>query len=209
VAVVGAPGILRSGLCALLALRGRFEVVSETSDIPASRRAVEAYRPDAVILELGGGRERAVAALTALTVLCPVVALAGDDDPWHARRVLQAGALGYVLKRSSSPYLIEAVRAAAEGRRYVDPAIGGELAALHDRGTHPRPLGLTEREIGVVQLVSLGYTSKQIADELHLSARTVETHRARILRKLGLHTRAELLQFADSQGLVHIQVPER
>jgi two-component system response regulator NreC len=121
-----------------------------------------------------------------------------QDDPAFAREAMQAGVLGYVLKDSADAELVKAVRMAAEGRTYLQPQLGARLAA---EPTGPAD-DLTDREAEVLRLIALGHTNAEIASQLYLSVRTVESHRANILRKLDLTTRAELVRYALDHRLV-------
>ena len=122
-----------------------------------------------------------------------------EDSPQFARQALDAGAIGFVLKDRADDELVAAVRCAARGDEYVSPRVAAGLEALqHATGTGE----LSPREIEILRLIALGYTSREIATKLHVSRRTVETHRARIHRKLGLGTRAELVRFALARHMV-------
>jgi two-component system response regulator NreC len=131
------------------------------------------------------------------------VVLTMQNDPAFAREALRAGALGYVLKESANAELVEAVRSATEGRTYLQPQLGARLAA-----EPPTPEAgeddLSERETEVLKLIALGHTNTEIAEQLYLSVRTVESHRAHIQQKLRLSTRAELVRHALEQGLVDL-----
>jgi two-component system response regulator NreC len=126
-----------------------------------------------------------------------------QNDPAFAREALRAGALGYVLKESANAELVEAVRSATEGRTYLQPQLGARLAA---EPATPEAGGddLSERETEVLRLIALGHTNTEIAEQLYLSVRTVESHRAHIQQKLRLSTRAELVRHALEQGLVDL-----
>jgi two-component system response regulator NreC len=129
-----------------------------------------------------------------------VVVLTMQNDPAFAREAMRAGALGYVLKEAADAELVEAVRLAAEGRTYLHPQLGARLAAEPaDEGPAD---DLSKRELEVLRLIALGHTNSEIAEHLFLSVRTVETHRAHIQQKLGLSTRAELVQYALEHKLL-------
>jgi two-component system response regulator NreC len=128
-----------------------------------------------------------------------IVVLTMDDSPVFAQRAIAAGALGFVLKDLADGDLPQAVRAAARDEEYVSPRVAARLDALQRSLTEDR---LTAREVEVLRLIALGHTSVEIARKLHLSPRTVETHRARIHGKLGLATRAELVRYALGRGLL-------
>jgi two-component system response regulator NreC len=130
-----------------------------------------------------------------------VVVLTMQEDPAFAREALQAGARGYVLKQSAGTELVQAIRAAAGGGTWLNPELGARLAASPTVPSGP-PGDLTEREVDVLGLIALGHTNNEIADQLFLSVRTVETHRAHIQQKLGLSTRAELVRYALDNDLI-------
>jgi len=129
------------------------------------------------------------------------VILTMQEDPEYARRALRAGALGYVLKEAADAELVEAVRRASVGGTYLNPALGARLATMPEQQAG-RPDELSEREVEVLRLIALGHTNAEIGEQLFLSVRTVETHRAHIQQKLGRSTRAELVRYALDQGLL-------
>jgi two-component system response regulator NreC len=126
-----------------------------------------------------------------------------QEDPAFAREALRAGALGYVLKEAADEELLQAVRLAAAGGTYLNPRLGARLAA-----EPPRPAGLpddlTEREVEVLRLIALGHTNAEIASQLYLSVRTVESHRAHIQQKLRRTSRSELVHYALEHGFVDV-----
>jgi two-component system response regulator NreC len=132
-----------------------------------------------------------------------IVVLTMQDDPAYAREALQAGALGYVLKEAADAELVQAVRLAAKGETYLQPALGARLASLPDEPKGP-PDDLTERELEVLRLIALGHTNSEIAEQLFLSVRTVESHRAHIQQKTRLSSRAELVRYALEHQLVDL-----
>jgi two-component system response regulator NreC len=119
------------------------------------------------------------------------------DDPAFARRALQAGALGFVLKEAADEQLLEAIRAAAAGNAYLDPHVGARLAAAPEAAVE-----LSAREFEILRLIALGHTNENIARQLFVSTRTVESHRAVIQRKLGHRSRAELVRYALDHGVL-------
>jgi two-component system response regulator NreC len=127
-----------------------------------------------------------------------VVVLTMDDDPAFAEQAMEAGANGYVLKDSADPELLEAVHAASRGEQYMSRRVAALLRAM--RSSVKRD-NLSPREAEVLRLIALGHTSAEIAAMLHISVRTVETHRSRIHRKLGLNARFELVRYALRRGL--------
>jgi two-component system response regulator NreC len=124
-----------------------------------------------------------------------------QEDPEYARRALRAGAVGYVLKEAADAELVEAIRRAAAGGTYLNPSLGARLATIPEHPSGP-PDGLSDREVDVLRLIALGHTNAEIGEQLFLSVRTVETHRAHIQQKLGRSTRAELVRYALDQGLL-------
>jgi DNA-binding NarL/FixJ family response regulator len=159
-------------------------------------------RPDVVLLDLLLPRKSGYDALHELLRAAPearVLIVSSLSSPSAVRRALEAGAHGFVPKRASDTELIEAIRRIAAGERYVAPDLGAQLVvADHVPALDP----LSDRERDVLHLVALGYGNREIGDKLFVSARTVETHRRHIMRKLRLHTRAELVLFALANGLI-------
>jgi len=127
-----------------------------------------------------------------------IVVLTMQKEPAFARQALQQGVLGYVLKDAADDELVQAVRSAAAGETYLQPALGAKLAAEPESVASD----LSERETDVLRLIALGHTNAEIAEKLYISVRTVETHRAHIQQKLGVSSRAELVRSALSRGLV-------
>ena len=126
-----------------------------------------------------------------------------QDDPAFARQALQAGALGFVLKEAADEELLEAIRLAAAGDTYLNPRLGARMAAAPAEPAGP-PDDLCEREVEVLRLIALGHTNSEIAEQLFLSTRTVETHRAHIQQKIRRTSRAELVRYALEHGLVEV-----
>ena len=194
--------VVRRGLRQLLEGDDRFEVVAEAGEIASARRYARGHHPDVLVLDLNMPGEPSLEAIPKLLEEFPgtqIVVLTMQDEPAYARAALGAGALGYVLKEAADAELVEAVDAAARGERYLNPRLGARVAAEPPPGP---PDGLTEREFEILKLIALGHTNGQVAQELYLSIRTVETHRAHIQQKLGLHDRAELVRYALDRRLV-------
>jgi two-component system response regulator NreC len=194
--------VVRRGLRQLLESDDRFEVVAEAGDVESARRYVRGHHPAVLVLDLNMPGEPSLEAIPKLREEFPgtqIVVLTMQDEPAYARAALSAGALGYVLKEAADSELVEAVHAAAEGERYLNPRLGARVAAEPPPG---RPGGLSERELEILKLLALGHTNGQVAQELHLSVRTVETHRAHIQQKLGLRDRAEMVRYALDKRLV-------
>lgn len=193
--------IVRRGLRDLLDAEAGFEVVAEAADVDGARRHVRGHRPRVLVLDLNMAGESSLQSIPAIRAESPktqIVVLTMQDEPAYARQALQSGALGYVLKESADAELVEAVRAAASGRSYLNPRLGARVAAAPSGP----PGGLSEREAEVLRLIAMGHTNAQIAQSLYLSVRTVETHRAHIQQKLGLADRAALVRYAFENGII-------
>jgi two-component system response regulator NreC len=194
--------VVRRGLRALLEAAGEFEVVAEAEDIAGAQRYVRGHHPDVLVLDLNmpeGSSLNAVPDLRRESPQTQIVVLTMQNEPAYARQALSAGVLGYVLKEAADTELVEAVRRAAAGDSYLNPRLGARVAAEPPPGP---PDGLSEREVEILRLVALGYTNAEIATQLYLSIRTVETHRAHIQQKLRLSSRAQLVRYALEHHLV-------
>jgi len=196
VVVADGHAIVRSGVRLLLDAEDDLEVVAEADDVHTALRHVRASQPSVLIMDPGDASE--VAAASADT---NVVVLTMQNDPAFAREALRAGALGYVLKEAADTQLVEAVRMAAEGRTYLHPELGARMTTETAKPEGP-PDDLTEREVAVLRLIALGHTNNEIAQQLFLSLRTVESHRAHIQQKLRASRRAELVRYALDHGLI-------
>jgi len=200
-------GVLRAGLRALLNAEPDLEVIAEASDGNDVLRLANELRPDLVLLDISmpgpGGIEvtrRLKEALPELRVLI----LTAHEDESMLREAVQAGAAGYIIKRAVESELINAIRAVWRGDLYVHPAMTRALlreTSLFPATPEPSVGSLTPREIEVLRLIAKGYTNGQIAKELNLSVRTVESHRANLMSKLELRSRVELVRYAMEHGL--------
>lgn len=193
--------VVRSALRLLLDAEEDMEVVAEAGDIEATIRYVRGHKPDVLILDLnmpGGPSITAVPDLHKASPETGIVVLTMQSEPAYARQAIQSGVLGYVLKEAVDEELVNAVRLASEGRTYLQPELGARLAA--DPGEDPD--GLSNRELDVLRLIALGHTNSEIAEQLFLSVRTVESHRAHIQQKLRLSKRSELVRYALERGLL-------
>lgn len=194
--------VVRRGLRQVLGAEDDLDVVAEAANLSDARRYVRGHHPDVLILDLNLPEGLSIDAIPELRMEFPktqVVVLTMQNEPAYARRALSAGALGYVLKESAESELVEAVRRAAAGEPYLNPRLGAKVAAEPPPGP---PDGLSEREVEVLRMIALGHTNAEIAEQLYLSVRTVETHRAHIQQKLNLGSRAELVRYALDHGLV-------
>lgn len=193
--------IIRSALRMLLDAEDGFEVVAEAGDVDSAVRYVLGHKPNVLILDLNMPGRSSLEAIPDVKEASPdteIVVLTMQDEPAFAREAMQAGVLGYVLKDAAEPELVRAVRMAAEGQTYLQPELGARVAA---EPTEPAD-DLSERELEVLHLIALGHTNAEIAEQLFLSVRTVESHRAHIQQKLRLTTRSELVHYALERGLL-------
>ncbi|QEC49826.1 response regulator transcription factor [Baekduia soli] len=200
-------GVVRSGLRMLLDAEEGFRVLAEAATVDDAVRLAKAHRPTVLVLDLNMPGRQTTSSLDVLPALSAdlpqtrVVILTMQEDPQFARTALGAGAKGYVLKEAADAELVEAVRRAAAGEVYLNPRLGAQIAAAPPEPAGP-PDDLTEREVEVLRLIALGHTNGDIGQQLFLSVRTVESHRAHIQQKLRRTTRAELVRYALDRGLL-------
>ncbi len=196
--------MFRRNLRGLLDVEETISVVDEASDLPSAIDYVQRRRPRVLVLDLDMPNDSTLEAIRHLRTEMPrteIVVLTTEESAPAAQQLLAAGAVAFVFKDRAETELIEAVRCAAHGEEFVSPRVADGLEVLRradDGGV------LSPREVEIVRLVALGYTSVEIAAKLHLSRRTVETHRARIFQKLELRTRAELVRFALDRHLIGV-----
>jgi DNA-binding NarL/FixJ family response regulator len=209
--IVDDHAILRAGLKMLVNAQPDMEVVSEAPDGEKAVQTAQETRPDVALLDLTMPRVGGMQALQQLTRNCTetrVLVLTMHDDPAYLRSALAAGASGYLLKRAVDAELLAAVRAVHRGGIFLDPRLANVLVqdvlAKRDRKAGPeRAVNiLSDREIQVLSLVARGHTSAQIAKEIFVGVKTVETYRARFAEKLGLRTRSDVIRFAVQMGLL-------
>lgn len=196
--------VIRTGLRALLEGEDGLRVIGEAADAAGAQKLVRDRRPDVLVLDLQMPGAEPAADIRTLREAVPatrIVVLTMQSDPRRARELLQAGASGYVLKQAAERQLTAAIRAAADGGSYIDPELGGLVAQL---GADPLD-ALGDRDRELVRLLALGYTNREIGEQLYLSVRAVEVNRAKLLDKLGLETRPDLVRFAIANGLVDPQ----
>ncbi len=196
--------VVRRGLRQVLDAENDFEVVAEAADLESARRYTRGHRPDVLVLDLnmpGGSSLDGIPEIRAESPDTQIVVLTVQNEPAYARHALGAGAIGYVLKESAESELVEAIRRAAAGDPYLNPRLGARVAAEPVPGL---PDGLSEREVEVLRMIALGHTNAEIAEQLYLSVRTVESHRAHIQQKLRLGSRSELVRYALDHKLVQV-----
>jgi two-component system response regulator NreC len=193
--------VIRTGLRAMLEGEEDLRVIGEAGDAPSAQKLVRDRRPDVLVLDLqmpGADPAGDVPALLKEAPGTAIVVLTMQSDPRRARDLLRTGASGYVLKQAAERQLTAAIRAAAGGGSYIDPELGGQVAQL---GADPlESLGDRDREL--LRLLALGHTNREIGEKLYLSVRAVEVNRAKLLEKLGLETRPELVRFAIANGVI-------
>ena len=206
VLVVDDHAVVRAGLRRVLDAEADIETVGEAANVErAVFEALEAH-PDVVLMDVVMPGKTGIEGMPALLQAVPdvkVLMLSMQDDPQYVREAFEAGASGYVLKEAADTDVVDAVRAVAAGERYVHPALGARLiAAESEERKRAESDPLSEREREVLRLLALGHTNQEIAALLYISVRTAETHRAHIMQKLGLSSRAELVRYALDHGLV-------
>ena len=206
VVLVDDHAVVRTGLRLLIDAQDDLEVVAEAGDADAGVRAVRLEKPDVVVLDVTMPGRSGIEALPDVLSAAPdarVLVLSMQDDPSYVREAFASGASGYVLKEAADKEVVDAVREVAAGNRYVHPALGARLVAAEvEDARRAAEDPLSEREREVLRLLALGHTNQEIAKLLYISVRTAETHRAHIMQKLGLQTRAELVRYALAQGLL-------
>jgi len=199
--------VVRSGLRMILDAEEGLRVVAEAGTVDDAVRLAKAHRPAVLVLDLnmpGTDMASSLDALPALAAEAPetrVVILTMQENPEYARTALQAGAKAYVLKEAADSELVDAVRCAAAGEVYLHPRLGAQIAATPSAAPEPAD-DLTDREVEILRLIALGHTNNDIAQQLFLSVRTVESHRAHIQQKLRRTTRADLVRYALDRGLL-------
>ena len=198
--------VVREGLKSLVNAQPNMEVNGEAADGRTACQMVQELQPDVVVMDVSMPEMNGARATVQIKQECPnvkVLALTVHEDKGYLRQLLEAGASGYVLKRAAAEELIHAIRTVAAGGIYLDPALAGTLVSNFVRkpGKEAAEKGdLSEREEEVVRLLARGYSNKEIASQLTLSVKTVETYKARSLEKLGLHSRADLVRYAVQRG---------
>jgi two-component system response regulator NreC len=206
VLVVDDHAVVRSGLRLLLDREDDLECVGEAGSADDAVRQARSLSPDVVLLDIVMPDASGIDAIPRILEVAPdakVLILSMQDDPGYVREAFGGGATGYVLKEAADSEMVAAVREVAAGNRYVHPALGAKLAASEvEAKARLEEDPLSDREREVLRLLALGHTNQEIAKMLYISVRTAETHRAHIMQKLGLSTRAELVRYALANGLL-------
>ena len=199
--------VVRAGLKTLVNAQPDMEVIGEASDGVSAWQQARDCQPDVVIMDISMPELNGAEATAQLKAACPdvkVLALSVHEDTGYLRKLLEAGASGYVLKRSAADALIQAIRIVASGGIFLDPLLAGKvvgnLVGVSAAPGEPANAALSERETDVVRLIAQGYSNKEIATQLNLSVKTVETYKARAMEKLGLDSRVEIVRYALRQG---------
>jgi two-component system, NarL family, response regulator NreC len=206
VLIVDDHAVFRAGLKLLIDAEDDLEAVGEAGTARDAIFQARALEPDVVLLDIVMPDQSGLDAMPTLLHERPemkVLILSMQDDPQYIRQAFAAGASGYVLKEAADTEVVAAIREVAGGRSYVHPAVGAKLVAAETaeaRRAQEDPLSDRERE--VLRLLALGHTNQEIAAQLYISVRTAETHRAHIMQKLRLSSRAELVRYALEQGVL-------
>ena len=197
---------VRHGLRLLLDSQPDMIVISEASDGNAAMQNAIALKPDVIVMDISMPGMNGLAATRALKQKQPditIVTLTRHSDDAYVQELLRAGVSGYVLKQSAPTELLQAIRAAAAGRLYLDSALTARVTArlLGRTNKEKKPAAtLSDRESEVLRLIASGYSNKEIAGQLSLSVKTVEAHKANAMRKLGLRGRIDIVKYAVLQG---------
>jgi two-component system, NarL family, response regulator NreC len=194
--------LLRAGLRSRLEREPGIAVVGDADSAERAVVMARSLQPDLILLDLLMPRKSGYEAIPELANVAPqakILVVSSQAAPSSVRRALSAGAAGYLPKRASDRELVTAIRLVADGGGYVEPELGARLVTDN---SSPALEPLSERERDIVHLLALGYTNQEISKKLFISVRTVDTHRAHIMRKLDLESRAELVMFALANGVI-------
>jgi two-component system response regulator NreC len=206
--------LVRQGIASFLKMSADYEVVGEAADGVEAIEAVKKYKPDVVLMDISmpklGGLEATVE-IKKINPAIKILVLTQYEDTVYIRRFFKAGASGYLLKKAVGGELLTAIETIISGRTYVHPSIAscvvdGYLGVQKGEPVEDTYDSLTDREKQVLKLIAEGYTQKEAADILMISAKTVVTHQTNISEKLKLHTRAGLIKFAIQKGIIKIDV---
>jgi DNA-binding NarL/FixJ family response regulator len=206
VLIVDDHAVLRSGLHLLLDAQSDIEVVGEAGDVKEAVFETRARQPDVVLMDVVMPGQTGIEGVPLVLKEAPeakVLVLSMQDDPRYVHEAFAAGAAGYILKEAVDAEVVGAIQRVAAGDHYVHPALGARLVAADaEAKAREEADPLSDREREVMRLLALGHTNQEIAKMLYISVRTAETHRAHIMQKLRLSTRAELVRYAIDQGLL-------
>jgi len=205
--------VLRAGLRALLSAEPDMTVVGEAANGEEAVQLAHRLRPHVVVMDISMPIKDGLAATREITTQLPetrVLVLTMHAEEQYLLKVLEAGGSGFVLKRSADTELMEAIRTVHRGEAFLYPSATRLLLEAYQRGDRPPPPAggkLSEREADVLRLTAEGYSNTEIGQQLYLSPKTVDTYRQRIMEKLGLHHRAELVRYALATGLLRAGEP--
>ena len=198
--------VVREGIKRLLAVHSDIAVIAEAGDGHEAVDQISQLHPDIVMMDVSMPGMSGIEVTRQLQAICPatkILALTVHEDEGYLREFFTAGAKGYLLKRAPTDEFVRAIRVVAEGGVYVDPRIAGRLVtSLQESHAPPSRsrMELSERETEVMRLIALGYANKEIAAQLNISVKTVETYKARSMEKLGLTSRVDIVRLATEQG---------
>jgi len=204
--------LMRAGLATFLSITEDFEVIGEAADGMEVIEAAKKLKPDVILMDISmptlGGLE-ATLEIKKINPAIKILVLTQYDDTLYVRRFLKAGASGFILKKAVTTDLITAINAVARGEMYLHPSVASTvienyLGVKKDLSKEDPYDALTDREKGVLKLIAEGYTHKEIADTLNISARTAVAHQENICSKLNLHSRVDLVKFAIKQDIIKV-----
>jgi two-component system response regulator NreC len=206
VVIVDDHAVVRAGLRLLLEREPEIEPVAEAANAEEALFRVIEHKPDVVLIDVTMPGESGIEAIPKLLEVSPAtkfLVLSMQDDPRYVRDAFAAGASGYVLKEAADSEVVAAIHQVATGGNYVNPALGARLVTADaQERAEAEADPLSKREHEVLRLLALGHTNQEISKTLYISVRTAETHRAHIMQKLGLSSRAELVRYALRHGLI-------
>jgi two-component system response regulator NreC len=208
VLIVDDHPVVRAGLRRVLESEPGIEVVGEAGDARNAVFQTREAKPDVILMDVVMPGKTGIEAIPDVLHDAPetkILILSMQDDPHYVREAFDAGASGYLLKEAADTDVVAAIRDVAAGGRYVHPALGARLvAADSEERKRAEEDPLSDREREVLRLLALGHTNQEIATQLFISVRTAETHRAHVMQKLLLQSRAELVRYALEQGLLGV-----
>jgi len=203
--------MVRDGLRAIIREQADMEIIGEASDGQEAIDKAPKLKPDVILMDVSMPGTNGIQATQILTKSIPgtrILALTAHEDVENMRQMLRAGAAGYVLKRAAAAELIQAIRTVVSGGLYLDAALGSALFQEESRALNEKEVSgegnLSSREAEVLSLIARGYPNKEIGSKLGISVKTVETYKARMMEKLGLRSRTDIVRYALQHGLLDI-----
>jgi two-component system response regulator NreC len=207
VLIVDDHAVVRAGLRYLVDAEPDLETVGQAGSVAEAVAQAGEMSPDVILLDVVMPDESGIAGIPVLLGAHPgarILVLTMEDNPGYVRQAFAAGASGYVLKEAVDTEVVRAIREVADGGRYLQPELGAHFV---DARRQPKVGPLSDREREVLRLIALGHTNPEIAEQLVISVRTAETHRANIMQKLNLTSRAEIVRYAIGEGLLEGETP--